>query len=125
MLIVGLGVVLGLGSLIHSQQWMYIFILIALAGFGIGGQQLALNYLVVQSYPSQIRATATGWAIGMGRFGAIIGSAIGGIILNKFGISGYFFALGVPLIAAFICILLIKGSNKNSAQAVGRAELIH
>jgi len=125
MLIVGLGVVLGLGSLIHSQQWMYIFILIALAGFGIGGQQLALNYLVVQSYPSQIRATATGWAIGMGRFGAIIGSAIGGVILNKFGISGYFFALGVPLIAAFICILLIKGSNKNSAQAVGRTELVH
>ncbi|OTG86438.1 4-hydroxybenzoate transporter [Acinetobacter sp. ANC 4558] len=112
MLITGLFIAIGLGILIETQQWSYIFILIALAGFGIGGQQLALNYLVIAAYPTQVRATATGWAIGMGRTGAIIGSAIGGIILSHFGISGYFYALGVPLIAALICVFLIK-SQKN------------
>jgi len=54
----------------------------------------------------------------MGRTGAIIGSAIGGIILSHFGISGYFYALGVPLIAALICVFLIK-SQKNHVIASG------
>ncbi|MBU3847696.1 MAG: MFS transporter [Candidatus Acinetobacter avistercoris] len=108
MLVVGLFVVIGLGMLIETQQWVYIFALIALAGFGIGGQQLALNYLVVAAYPTQVRATATGWAIGMGRMGAIIGSAIGGFILTQHGVTGYFYALGVPLVAALISVFLIK-----------------
>ena len=92
--------------------------LIALAGFGVGGQQLALNYLVVDAYPASVRATATGWAIGMGRFGAIIGSAIGGIILSEFGVSGYFYALGVPLIVALICIVLIKDQKRKIDQHI-------
>lgn len=108
MLVVGLFVVIGLGMLIETQQWVYIFALIALAGFGIGGQQLALNYLVVAAYPTQVRATATGWAIGMGRMGAIIGSAIGGLILTQHGVTGYFYALGVPLVVALISVFLIK-----------------
>lgn len=108
MLITGLVIVAGLGLLIESNQWGYIFALIALAGFGIGGQQLALNYLVVAAYPTQVRATATGWAIGMGRMGAIVGSAIGGIVLTQYGVSGYFYALGVPLVFALCCVFLIK-----------------
>ena len=59
MLLTGVAVVIGLGLLIETQQWGYVFALIALAGFGIGGQQLALNYLVVAAYPTQVRATAT------------------------------------------------------------------
>ena len=108
MLITGLAIIFGLGTFIETQQWSLIFILIALAGFGVGGQQLALNYLVVAAYPTQVRATATGWAIGMGRMGAIIGSAIGGVILSHFHLSGYFYALGLPLIIALICVLLIR-----------------
>lgn len=116
MLITGLAIVLGLGLLIETQQWAYIFILIALAGFGIGGQQLALNYLVVAAYPTTVRATATGWAIGMGRMGAIIGSAIGGLILNSYGVTGYFFALGGPLILALFCVSLIKYQQSKPIQ---------
>ncbi len=108
MLITGLLVVAGLGLFIETGQWGYIFSLIALAGFGIGGQQLALNYLVVAAYPAQIRATATGWAIGMGRLGAIVGSAIGGIVLTQYGVSGYFYALGIPLLVALLCVFFIR-----------------
>ena len=72
----GIAIAVGLGMVISNQQWGLVFALIALAGFGIGGQQLVLNYLVVASYPAQVRATATGWAIGMGRFGAILGLSL-------------------------------------------------
>lgn len=108
MLVTGLMIVAGLGLLIESSQWTHIFALIALAGFGIGGQQLALNYLVVAAYPTQVRATATGWAIGMGRMGAILGSAIGGLVVTQYGVSGYFYALGIPLLLALCCVFLIK-----------------
>ena len=125
MLFTGMAVVIGLGLLIETQQWGYIFALIALAGFGIGGQQLALNYLVVAAYPTQVRATATGWAIGMGRMGAIIGSAIGGIVLTSYGVTGYFYALGVPLIIALCCVFLIKYQTPLQKGQTDFAEISH
>lgn len=115
MFICGILIAAALGLSIQSQQWGLIFIFIALAGFGIGGQQLALNYLVIASYPAEVRATATGWAISMGRLGAILGSAIGGTILAASGVTGYFFALILPLILAFICVLAIRKSYRSEA----------
>lgn len=109
----GIAIAVGLGLVIHNQQWAIVFALIALAGFGIGGQQLVLNYLVVASYPAQVRATATGWAIGMGRFGAILGSAVGGLVLAQFGTNGYFFALAIPLFIAWACVVLIRKKDTN------------
>lgn len=96
-----------------SQQWGIILFLIALAGFGVGSQQLALNYLVVATYPIDIKSTATGWAIGVGRFGAIIGSAIGGSVLAAFGTNGYFFSLIVPLIVSCLCVLILNKKNSS------------
>lgn len=108
----GIAIALALGFTIQTQQWGLIFALVALAGFGIGGQQLALNYLVVASFPTEVRATATGWAIGMGRFGAILGSAIGGTVLANFGINGYFYMLAIPLFIALICVFYIRKSYR-------------
>lgn len=84
------------------------FILIALAGFGVGGQQLVLNYLIAETYPTQLRSTATGWSIGIGRFGAIIGSALGGVLLAGLGVSGYFMAIAVPLVIAGLATTLVR-----------------
>ena len=110
----GIAVAVALGLVIVSQQWAIVFALIALAGFGIGGQQLALNYLVIASYPAEVRATATGWAIGMGRMGAILGSALGGSVLLSFGLSGYFFALAIPLAIAWLCVVMIPKGNTSA-----------
>lgn len=104
----GILIAISLGLIIGSQQWGIIFFLIALAGFGVGGQQLVLNYLVVATYPTEVKATASGWAIGMGRFGAIIGSAIGGSVLAAFGTNGYFFSLILPLVLSWLCVLIIN-----------------
>lgn len=87
------------------------FVLIGLAGFGVGGQQLALNYLIANAYPTQLRATATGWGIGIGRLGSIIGSAFGGSILGGLGVAGYFAILAVPLALAGLATLLVKSEQ--------------
>ncbi|EPP5101070.1 MULTISPECIES: MFS transporter [Pseudomonadota] len=106
MFAVGIVVALGLGF--AGQNWTLVFVLAGAAGFGVGGQQIALNYLIVGAYPTALRATATGWSIGMGRAGAIVGSAIGGSFLARGGPRGFFIALAVPLIVAGLAVLSLK-----------------
>ena len=111
------GILIALGLGLAGSNFALVFVLIGLAGFGIGGQQLALNYLIANAYPTQLRATATGWGIGIGRLGSIVGSALGGIILTGLGVSGYFMALAVPLVLAGLATLMVR----NSASQAGAA----
>jgi len=113
-----LGVAVSLGLSLSGDNWALVFLLVGAAGLGIGGQQIALNYLVVSAYPTSLRATATGWAIGLGRVGAIIGSALGGTFLEWGGVAGFYLALAVPLLLALVAVALIRGSEKPSGGLV-------
>ncbi|MDQ4489026.1 MFS transporter [Sinomonas sp. ASV486] len=110
------GVLTALGLAAAGTSWGLVFTLIGLAGFGIGGQQLALNYLIANAYPTQLRATATGWGIGVGRLGSIVGSALGGVLLTGLGPSGYFAALAVPLVVAGTATLLVKAARTDTSE---------
>lgn len=112
MLATGIVVAPGLG--LAGQKWPLVFVLIGVAGFGIGGQQLALNFLIVTAYLTALRATATGWGIGVGRVGAIIGSAIGGLVLERIGPSGYFASLTSPLVLAVAAVMIIRVSGEGT-----------
>lgn len=57
------------------------YILLAIAGYGTIGTQNLLNVYVTRYYPPHARATGIGWALGVGRFGAILGPVIGGAVL--------------------------------------------
>ena len=106
------GIVLSLGLANSGTNWPLVFALVAAGGLGIGGQQIVLNYLVAETYPTALRATATGWAIGLGRMGAIIGSASGGWFLEYGGPSGYYLALAGPLVIAAAGLMIIKVSDR-------------
>ncbi|VVN66611.1 MFS transporter [Pseudomonas fluorescens] len=102
------GIVLCIGLANSGNNWTLVFILAGCAGLGIGGQQIVLNYMVAQAYPTALRATATGWAIALGRVGAIIGSASGGWFLEHGGPAGYYSALIVPLVIAAAGLMIIR-----------------
>ena len=102
------GIALAIGLANSGSNWTLVFILAGAAGVGIGGQQVVLNYMVAQAYPTALRATATDWAIGLGRVGAIIGSASGGFFLEHGGPAGYYTALAAPLVIAAIGLLIIR-----------------
>lgn len=55
----------------------------ALAGFGIVGGQIGLNALAASTYPTRMRATGVGWALGIGRTGSILGPVAGGVLLSR------------------------------------------
>lgn len=50
-------------------------------GFGVSGAQIGLNAVTANAYPTAIRSTGIGWALGVGRIGSILGPTIGGGLL--------------------------------------------
>jgi AAHS family 4-hydroxybenzoate transporter-like MFS transporter len=53
------------------------------AGFCIVGGQIAANALAATFYPTSVRATGVGWALGIGRIGSIVGPLVGGVLLSQ------------------------------------------
>lgn len=110
-----MGILVSLGLGLAGSQWTVIFLLIGLAGLGIGGQQLVLNYLVAGTYSTELRGVATGFSIGVGKLGSIVGSALGGTLLAAFGPNGYFAVLAVPLAIAAIATVPVRAPKAPSS----------
>lgn len=55
--------------------------LVTLAGLCIPGGQCGINALAGTLYPTAIRSTGAGWALGVGRIGSIAGPVLGGFLL--------------------------------------------
>ena len=51
-------------------------------GIFVQGAQAGINALSASFYPTAIRATGVGWALGVGRIGSIVGPVIGGVLLS-------------------------------------------
>jgi AAHS family 4-hydroxybenzoate transporter-like MFS transporter len=56
---------------------------ITCAGIGIIGGQNASHALSSEFYPTRIRSTGVGWALGIGRIGSIVGPVVGGLLLSQ------------------------------------------
>ncbi|MEC9341741.1 MAG: MFS transporter [Pseudomonadota bacterium] len=102
-----LGVVTSVAMAAAGSQWTLMMVLVALSGLFIGGPQIALNYLAVAIYPTQLRATGVGAAIGIGRVGTILGAAVGGLILER-GVAIFYLSFCAPLAIAAVGALLIR-----------------
>jgi len=71
------------------------------SGFGIVGGQTAANALAATYYPTDIRSTGVGWALGIGRVGSIVGPLVGGMMLSRqVGAETLFLAAAVPALFA-------------------------
>jgi AAHS family 4-hydroxybenzoate transporter-like MFS transporter len=73
------------------------------SGVGVIGGQTVSNALTADFYPTAIRSTGIGWALGIGRVGSILGPILGGFLLSYGGSARrVFWAAAVPaLIATF------------------------
>lgn len=69
-----------IGQFGHSA--VLVTIAIFVAGFCIVGGQIAANALAAGFYPTSVRATGVGWALGVGRVGSIVGPLVGGVLLS-------------------------------------------
>jgi MFS transporter, AAHS family, 4-hydroxybenzoate transporter len=81
---------------------------LAVAGVCVVGSQFSLSAVVADFYPSAIRATASGFAAGIGRAGAILTPVAAGALISLLGSSSQSFtiALASAIVALFSGILL-------------------
>jgi MFS transporter, AAHS family, 4-hydroxybenzoate transporter len=76
--------------------------LVFLVGLGLSGSQMGMNALSGSAYPPSVRSTGSGWALGIGRVGTILGPLFGGLLLAAgFKINAMFlFSSGAVLVAS-------------------------
>jgi AAHS family 4-hydroxybenzoate transporter-like MFS transporter len=106
-----------IGQLGHSA--VLVTAAIFAAGFCIVGGQIAANALAAGFYPTSVRATGVGWALGIGRIGSIVGPLVGGMLLSlKWSAAEVFLAAAV---AAF-CAALAAFSLSRLASVGGSGD---
>ena len=75
-------------------------------GVTVQGAQAGINALSAMYYPTVIRSTGVGWALGIGRIGSIIGPIIGGLMLAaQWTPQQIFMAGAVPALCAAAAVL--------------------
>lgn len=96
--------------------------MVFLAGFCVIGAQISINALAAGAYPTEIRSTGVGWALGIGRAGSIVGPVVGGMLVGTGMATGSLFTIAaVPaLIAAVAVLLLLRVSQDISATSASR-----
>ena len=86
-----------------------VLVLFGLIGFGIQGGFIGMYSMAAKLYPTQIRTTGIGWAIGLERLGAIIGLIVGGLLIGMgLTMATNFIIFAVPTVISGIAILLIN-----------------
>ncbi|MFG1687852.1 MFS transporter [Nonomuraea sp. NPDC049269] len=98
-----------------------LFLLMFVSGLGFIGSQVMTNAFIVTRYPEDVRGAGIGWALSVGRLGAILGPSMGGWILSsQLGVEWNFYLFAIPgLVGATAAALvpLIRVA-RGSAQAV-------
>ncbi|MGY8682829.1 MFS transporter [Bradyrhizobium sp. UFLA05-153] len=97
-----------------------------LAGFGVVGAQIGMNALAASLYPTEIRSTGVGWALGVGRIGSIIGPVAGGVLLG-FGWTAQSVVLtaAVPAMLAGLAVIALRRREPALALVSSAATLHH
>jgi len=65
-----------------TQSDLVLMPLAFLIGFGLMGGLTGLNAVSGTFYPTYIRSTGVGWALGIGRIGSILGPVLGGLLIS-------------------------------------------
>lgn len=85
---------------------MGIFGAMGLVSHGIG---VALYTIVAQVFPSSARATGTGFAIGVGRLGAVLGPLVGGMMMEAgFSRIAVLTVIAIPLVLCAVIVFNMK-----------------
>jgi AAHS family 4-hydroxybenzoate transporter-like MFS transporter len=111
-----------IGTLASSHAALKIIVF--WAGFFSLGAHIGLSALASELYPTFMRSTGVGWALGVGRFGSLISPVLGGMLLQwQWQISSIFLAVALPALLASLCVLLV-GMVSTGSEASMQAEAI-
>ncbi|HEX3971593.1 MAG TPA: MFS transporter [Stellaceae bacterium] len=89
-------------------------IAIIAAGLFVFGAQSMLNAIAASVYPTAMRSTGSGWALGIGRIGQIIGPWIGGYLLSLHWSGNHIlYVAGLsPIIGGIAALMLLSPGRR-------------
>ncbi|GAB2759163.1 aromatic acid/H+ symport family MFS transporter [Salinifilum aidingensis] len=111
---------LGLVGLLAHPPVVVTYLFFVAAGVGTHGTQCLVIAAIANAYPAQLRGTALGWALGVGRIGAVAAPQVGGLLLAAGGgVDGNFLVFAAA--AALSAVLLRFAPRGRAARASAQA----
>ncbi|HEX5048952.1 MAG TPA: MFS transporter [Gammaproteobacteria bacterium] len=99
-----------------------LFLVAFTAGWGIFAGQPTLNALSATYYPTDLRSTGIGAALGVGRLGSIVGPTVGAVLMaQQWSREDLFHAAAVPAVVATLSVLAMSLVMATSSNAQGSA----
>jgi AAHS family 4-hydroxybenzoate transporter-like MFS transporter len=92
-----------------------LFAVVFLAGFGILGGQAGNNALAATYYPTDLRSTGVGAALGIGRIGSILGPSAAEFMRPRYSTHQLFIAFAVPALLSAVAVALLRVVMKPAA----------
>jgi len=118
-----LGGAISVGILVLFNIHALNIICVGAAGFCILGGQNLLNNFTAASYDTEVRGTAVGMMLGVGRAGGILGPFVTGLLQQYTrGTAGLFVAIGVASLVGAAAILF--ASPRASREPMGVPDLV-
>jgi AAHS family benzoate transporter-like MFS transporter len=92
-----------------------VYLMLVLAGVGTHGTQCLVIAAVASHYPAHLRGTALGWALGVGRIGAVAAPQAGGLLLAAgLGVNSNFLAFAGAAAAAALLLVAVGAKTIRS-----------
>jgi len=79
-----------------------------LQGGFINAVQTTMYALAAFVYPTEMRGSGVGWAVGFGRIGSIVSPMVGVYLLHAVGAHGFFAGFGVTMFISLLSLMLIR-----------------
>src|SRR5471032_1280124 len=97
-----------------------LLVTIFFAGFLVLGIQSGINVIGAMVYPTSLRANGSGWELGIGRIGSIVGPIVGGLLIGL-PVERLYMWSALPFVAgAVICFIIYR---LNASRLAARPEL--
>jgi AAHS family 4-hydroxybenzoate transporter-like MFS transporter len=86
------------------------------AGFFTNGATVVEMAVAASVYPTAIRGTGLGWALGVGRIGTIVGPTLAGILLAMgIAIPKLFLLSAIPVAIGAVAAFVLTGIRRRQA----------
>jgi sugar phosphate permease len=98
-------------ALSHAHGTVMMMVLVAAAGFFVFGGQSVQNNYIAMIYPTEVRSTGVGIAVGINRIGGMLGPVVIGLVKSYNPDPTYtFYVLAASLVLACMSFLLVQAA---------------
>ena len=109
---------IGISLLSVNMPMILIYLFAGIAGAGVFAAMVLVYSYIGQYYPASSRATALGWAAGVGRLGAIVGPILGGLLAGAgLAVPWGFYSFAIAGVVAALIIFLLPRSPISAEKA--------